>query len=203
MELQRAWSNLGRLLLTDAAHLGWPDRHEARAALREARVCAEQIRGLFLDPKDRQRAQEEAIAVYDLLVQTCVEIWQVYADLNALRKAVEVAESSRARNLMEMLADEVFQPRDAPAGLTEDFRALRKRLRQARQRRQDEESRPDSLAAHARPAAAPPGKPGGATGTAPARRDVDLLQALDRLAHLRQEIDNLEQQETRLLANIR
>ena len=127
MERLRAWSNLGRLL-TDAPNLGWPERYEARAALREARACAEQIRGLFLDPKHRQEAQIEAVHIYNRLVQTCVDIWQVYGDFDALPEAVEVAEASRARNLMEMLADEALQPADTPPELTQQFRALRNRL---------------------------------------------------------------------------
>ncbi len=208
-EQQTCWSNIGRLLLTDAPDLGWPDRHKARAALREARACAEKIRGQFLDPAQRQRVQGEAIHVYELLVQTSVDIWAVYNDLDALREAVEVAEASRARKLMEMLADEALDPAGAPPDLTEKFRTLRRRLRQARQRLQDEESRPEVPSQRDSPDEPPSGPGSGTKGRAPARRDVDLLQALERLprsqqrlAYLREMIEKLEQEEREKLQAI-
>ncbi|HKI36446.1 MAG TPA: CHAT domain-containing tetratricopeptide repeat protein [Gemmataceae bacterium] len=140
VERQRTWNNLGRLHLNDAPSLGWPDRHTARDAFRKARDCAEAFRQRFRDPDQRKRVQGEALHVYDNLVGVNVDIWQVYAESDALPEAVEVAEASRARNLIDMLTDEVLDPAGAPPDLRDDFRTLRRRLMQARRRLDDEEN---------------------------------------------------------------
>ncbi|HKI36229.1 MAG TPA: CHAT domain-containing tetratricopeptide repeat protein [Gemmataceae bacterium] len=140
VERQWTWNNLGRLHLHEAPSLGWPDRHTARDAFRKARECAEAFRRRFRDPEQRKRVQGEALHVYDNLVGVNVDIWQVYAERNALYEAVEVAEASRARNLTDMLADEVLDPAGAPPDLRDEFRVLRRRLMQARRRLDDEEN---------------------------------------------------------------
>src|SRR5262249_43410809 len=138
------WTNLGRLYLREHPAPGWPDYHQARAALRRANACTEHLRGLFLDPRQRQRVQGEALPIAEALVQTCVRIAGLSPDPDALREAAEVAEASRARNLMELLADEALQPADAPPDLVQQSRDLRRRLRQAERRLQDEENRTDT-----------------------------------------------------------
>jgi CHAT domain-containing protein len=142
---QGTWHNLGTLYLRDHSPLGWPDRHRARAAFRKARDCAETFRLRFTDTRQRQRVQGEALHVYERLVQTCAEIGALEADAESLKEGVEVAESSRARNLMEMLADEALQPATAPADRVEEFRALRRRLRQFQRLVQDADSSPAPL----------------------------------------------------------
>jgi CHAT domain-containing protein/tetratricopeptide (TPR) repeat protein len=144
VERQGCWSNLGRLYLREHAPLGWPDYHKARAALRRANACTERFRGLFLDPSQRKRVQGEALHIADGLVRTCVCIGQASGDTDALREAVEVAEASRARNLMELLADETLQPANTPPDLADEFRDLRRRLRQAERQWQQEGTQPES-----------------------------------------------------------
>ncbi len=204
-EQQRCWSNLATLYLADAPELGWPDRYKVRDALREALLCAEQYRGGFLTPAQRQRAQQESLHIYERLLRTCVDLWDVYRDLVALREAVQTAEGSRARNLMEMLAEETLEPANTPPDLVAEFRVLRKQLRDAQLMLTDEESRPVA------PEAEPP-SPESGSGTksgVPARRDADLLRSLERLprsteriAFLRQEVDRLKQKQAEPLRRI-
>jgi hypothetical protein len=104
VERQHCWNNLGLLYLHKAPQFGWPDRHQARDAFRQARDCAEVFRGRFRDLTQRRRVQGEALHVYENLTNVNVDLWQLLCDLEALHEAVEVAEQSRARNLMEMLA---------------------------------------------------------------------------------------------------
>ena len=139
-ERQTCLGNLGDLYLHDAPALGWPDLVEARQAFRQARDCAEQFRGRFTDPRERGRVQAEAMGVYDRLLGTCVKLWDVSSQAGALEEAVEVAEASRARNLMELLADEALRPANAPPGLVEEFRQWRRRLQQAMRRLREAES---------------------------------------------------------------
>ena len=133
-ERQRALSNLGRLLLREAPELGWPDRQAARDAFREARDCAESFRESQPHPQNRRRVNAETLQVYQNLVRVNVDLWLFHGDRGALHEAVETAEASRDRTLMEMLADEVLQPDDAPPHLVDEFRTLRRRLLRALQR---------------------------------------------------------------------
>jgi CHAT domain-containing protein len=68
----------------------------------------------------------------------------VFAQMEGARAALGeggvVAEASRARNLMELLADEALRPATAPEAVVEQFRGLRRRLRQAERRLQHEEA---------------------------------------------------------------
>jgi CHAT domain-containing protein len=141
---QHCWSNLGGLYLREHPPLGWPDYHQARAALRRANACTDQLRGLFLDPSQRKRVQVEALDIAEMLVQTCVRIDEVFQDADALREAVEAAEGSRARNLMELLADETLQPANAPPNLVDEFRDLRRRLRQTERLLHQQDTQPES-----------------------------------------------------------
>jgi hypothetical protein len=138
---QMSWSNLGRLYLMEEPELNWPDRHQARNAFRHARECAELIRGQFLRPDDRRRTHEEAMHVYESLVRLNVEISETDRTTDAFTEAVEVAEASRTRNLIEMLAEETLQPRNLPQGsdLGQRFWDLRRCLRTAREQLSAEE----------------------------------------------------------------
>ena len=102
-----AWNLLGRVYQIGAPD---PDLTSARQAFREAFDCAEQLRGQFIDPAQRERVQADAIDAYELLFRTNVALWEASGDEQAVREAVEVAEASRARNLNELLADELLSP---------------------------------------------------------------------------------------------
>ncbi len=155
------WSNLGTLYLSDVPELGWPDLFLAREALRKARSYAEALRASFIDDRQRARVHRDALRVYEALVGTCVDIALLTKDREALCEAVEVAEASRARRLMELLADEILQPTGAPPDLVTDFRELRRELRQALRAVEYEESRPQPPArASDRPAGRPDRPPG-------------------------------------------
>src|SRR5205823_5307051 len=110
VERQRGWNDLGRLYLHEVPALGWPDRQEARDAFRKARDCAEAFRGRFHDLGQRRRVQGEALHVYENLMNVNVDLWRLLNDRDALFEAVQTAEQSRTRNLMEMLAEEVLSP---------------------------------------------------------------------------------------------
>ena len=114
VERQGCWANLGQLFLQESPRLGWPDLHRARQAFHRARDCAEVFRGRFVSPDQRRRVQGESLHVYEQLVETCVDIGQVDGDVDAFQEAVEVAEASRARNLMDLLADEALNPTALP-----------------------------------------------------------------------------------------
>ena len=133
-ERQKCWANLGHLLRTESVELGWPDYRGARDAFREARDALELFRSRFADPEERKRVQGEALDVYRGLVQTCIDLFDVESDAGALEEAVEAAEASRARGLIDLLVDEELQPRNLPEGsdLQERFGELRRRLRQVR-----------------------------------------------------------------------
>jgi CHAT domain-containing protein len=141
VERQGCWANLGNLYVWADSTGRQPDWHEARKAFRQARTCAESFRSRFLDPQQRQRVQAEALHVYERLVQTSVKLWEVYHDRAALAEAVETAEASRARTLVELLADETLHPANAPPDAVESFRRLRHRLRQAERRWLAEDAR--------------------------------------------------------------
>jgi hypothetical protein len=226
VERQHCWASLGQLFLRDAERPGWPDPQQARAAFREARACAERFRGQFRDPRQRRRVQAEAFHVYELLLQTCVDLgtgtrqtenlqegvevadWieqigrERPAQAEDLKEAVEVAEASRARNLMELLANETLQPANAPANLTDEFRLLRRHLLEAQRRLRDEEQRPSD-----------PSPTPAATAPAPSRgetRSPELAAMLgrmpaspDRRRRLEQEVERLEAAHTALLQRIR
>jgi CHAT domain-containing protein len=129
---RECYDNLGRVLLSERSDLGWPDYSQARDYLRKARECAELFRGRFRDPVQRRRVLAESIGVYERLGRSCIGLWETTGDHEALREAVEVAESSRARYLLDLLADELLIPANTPAHLIEEFGTLRRRLEQAR-----------------------------------------------------------------------
>jgi CHAT domain-containing protein/tetratricopeptide (TPR) repeat protein len=131
---QRGWYNLAHLYLHESEALGWPDRHLAREALRKARDCAEAFRGRFRDRAQRRRVQENALHVYESLLNVNVDLWHLQNDRAALHEAVETAEESRARILFEMLAEDDLSPAGAPPHLAFELRQFRRLIHDARQR---------------------------------------------------------------------
>src|SRR5262249_27860741 len=146
--------------------------------------------------------QTEAIEAYDLLVLTCAELGQTHADEGALREAAEVAEASRARNLMELLADETLQPVNAPEVVVEEYRRLRRRLRQAERLLRDQENAPRTAPNSAaltgsRPVRGPAGRtPGTSRTVQPLPRQTDPPDLV------RQEVERLQGEHQRLLQRI-
>src|SRR5207248_11788619 len=107
------------LYLREYSGLGWPRRIQAREAFRQARECAEFFRSRFTDPQHRKRVLGEALPIYDYLVEINVDLWQTRREPEAFHEAFEAAEASRARNLMDLLADEVLQPANTLPELVE------------------------------------------------------------------------------------
>ena len=147
-ERQTCWTNLGALLRQESLPLGWPDYRAARAALRQASHCAEQFRDCFADPAQRKRVQAESIGVYDLLARTCLDLWDLSCregrpDRDRLREAVETAEAGRARQLLDLLADEVLIPNLPPAKveLAGKWPGIRRQFLQAGRWLQQQEER--------------------------------------------------------------
>lgn len=126
--------SLGQLLRRTSDTSGWPDFVGAREAFRKACACAESQRETFVDLRQRRRVQSAMVTAYELLIQTCVELWERSATKpeGLLREAVEAAEASRSRVLMDLLADEAISPRNAPLPLVGELRALQRRLQQSR-----------------------------------------------------------------------
>src|SRR5262249_53903818 len=121
VERQRNWANLGRLLIQDRPELGWPDRPTARAAFQKAVTCAELFREQFRDERQRRRVQEKNLEVYERLIEVCVDLWEIEREPGALAEAVETAEKSRTRRLMELLARETLRPANTPPDLEAEF----------------------------------------------------------------------------------
>jgi CHAT domain-containing protein/translation initiation factor 2B subunit (eIF-2B alpha/beta/delta family) len=141
VERLRTHLNLGELLRMTCPQLDLPDYRRAQAALHEARTCAELLRKQLLEPRYRLRMLGLPLKVYELLLLTCVDLWSGQQDHAALQEAVEVGEANRARQLMDLLAEEVLQPANTPPDLVKEFRQLRHRLRQAQHALQAAEER--------------------------------------------------------------
>jgi hypothetical protein len=211
VDRMRAWTNLGRLYQRESSTLGWPDYPKARQAFRKARETFEQFRARFADPAQRKRVQSEAAHIYERLVQTCIDLWDVEGGLQHLCEAVEVAEASRSRHLIDLLADEALQPKFAPAHLVDAFRHLRRRLRQIE--RQFMEEAPDRTSG---PFGSEPGLRRASAGVKMARLTMEVPEALTPAAPSRRdhpgnaqpakllaERDELNRQHAVLLAQIK
>ena len=130
----RSATNLGKLLLTTNIKFDWPDHVAAREALRTAHQLIERLRGQFKDRKQRRRVLQESMESYRLLVEVCVDIGRINGDPTAWPEAAEVAEASRSRALMELLAEQELTPANTPVELVDKFRTLRKEFRDATMR---------------------------------------------------------------------
>jgi len=144
VQRQRCWCNLGRLLRQEAIRFGRSSYEEARLALRQACACAESYRDRFRDEGHRRQVRAQMRASYELLILTCLDLWDAAQgeakNSDLLREAVEVAEASRARNLMDLLSDEALSPHNTPAAVVQEFQILRRRLNQARYTMEREET---------------------------------------------------------------
>jgi tetratricopeptide (TPR) repeat protein len=204
---QGIWTNLARLFLFDVPNPTTSDRYQARDALREALRCAEQYRGRYLSPNLRHRAQVESLSAYELLIRTCIDIWDVSLDGNALREAFRTAELSRARNLMEMLTEEMLEPASTPPDVVAEFRALRKQLRDAQLLLSTEEGQ-SAVPSGGWPTPLPPEDH--SAKSLPSRRHADLLHSVERpalsperVAFLREEVEKLQHRQQEQLQRIR
>ena len=104
-----------------------PDESNARDlpraldALRQSVQCIEEHRGSFRADAQRRRVLSEAIASYELLIQTAVDLWGIRRDVKPLRDALLAAEGIRQRQLLERLRDEFLEP-DAPKDVRREWR---------------------------------------------------------------------------------
>ena len=133
----RLITTIGLLLLRDDRSLGCPDLLAAREVFQKVRRLTERFRGRFKDRNHRRRILQGSMAAYNTLVEICL----VLGSSDARQEAVEVAEASRARALMELLAEQELAPANTPAGLTDEFRVLRRNLREALLRLEMEQER--------------------------------------------------------------
>lgn len=136
LEQRDSWANLGRFCYLNAQATGLRGCSEARVAFRRARAAAESLRGGFREPAQRQRILAESLGVYEGLALACVGVAVSEQDPKALAEAVEAGEASRARYLLDLLADELIVPANTPPGLVAEFGDVRRRLQQARRRLQ-------------------------------------------------------------------
>jgi CHAT domain-containing protein len=120
--------DLGLLLLRKPELPGSAKFTEARGYLREAVNCAELFRRCLQDETLRAKAQERVLRSYELLIRTCVDLWQRDRDMSVLSEAVVLAEQSRARNLIDRLHAANVVPVNIPKERVERFHALRKNL---------------------------------------------------------------------------
>ncbi len=89
------------------------------------------FREQFREERQRRRVHEENLEVYERLIEVCVDLWEIEREPTALAEAVETAEKSRARRLVELLACETLRPANSPPDLEAEFQALRDKLRRA------------------------------------------------------------------------
>jgi hypothetical protein len=127
---QKCWTQLGRLYRRQVP----ADLQKARFALRKARACAETFRGQLQSQAERRRVQADAIQDYELLFETCIDLWLENGQADDLREALEVAEASRTRNLLDLLTRQGgLQPLNTQPEHAEELRTLVERF-QARRR---------------------------------------------------------------------
>jgi CHAT domain-containing protein len=87
--------------------------HEAYNAFADAITILEDLRGKIVSGSDinadKQKLAEEANPIYQGMVEVCLELAKDNPDYYA--HAIEYAERSTARNLVELLANKVFYPK--------------------------------------------------------------------------------------------
>lgn len=125
---------------------------EAHLLFRQAVGLAESYRGRFLAARHRQHSQNKVLLAYRGLIEVCLE----RGGKAAWCEALETAEASRARSLMELLADETIAPPGSPREFIERLRQLRRDLRQARRRLEEEELSAPLLSTASSPLATDP-----------------------------------------------
>lgn len=128
-ERQQCWTSLGAFYRLRSPRCRLPNLVKARHAFRHAQKCGDELRRYFLVPEYRQQLQGEVMRAYELLIHTCVELAATRSDATAMQEAVATAEAARARNLADMLEDEVLRPDHTPASVVATYRKLRRRWR--------------------------------------------------------------------------
>ncbi|MDX2035342.1 MAG: CHAT domain-containing tetratricopeptide repeat protein [Isosphaeraceae bacterium] len=182
------YHNFARLVLRKEPERRWPDWGRARELLREGTRLAERYRGMFTDPRERIRVQEEMGAMYRVRVEVCLKCGEILGDASGYAEAVEAAEASRARALLDALAQRIL-PKDAPIELQDEFRELQRDLRRAQRRLHFEEEVLLRLPKEETPAADAPPEPDDFEPELDAPEDTDRAGAfagLDRPRFLRQ-----------------
>lgn len=166
---------------------------------------------MFRDDRQRKRLHTEHRALYAQQIATCVDLWRIERDPTALAEAVKTAERSRARELIELLAQSELRPENAPADLTDEFLGLRDELRSAILRLRHEEEQAARAAPPNREEAGPskndPQPPG---ETRHVRQPLDLMRGVaeretsgESLTFLQNEIDRPQAACADRLARIR
>ncbi|MEO0445819.1 MAG: tetratricopeptide repeat protein, partial [Verrucomicrobiota bacterium] len=141
-ERQRALQNLG-LILRNPELPGGMDLLRAKENFERARLLTERIRGTFFDLEQRKRIQQEAVGIYQGLLATYLDLYEEggRGEISHLQKAVEVAEASRCRGLIDLLVGEELRPEGVDATLVDEFFSLRERLQSAQAALDAEERR--------------------------------------------------------------
>ena len=127
------YGNYARLVLQDRPEQNWPDYGLARELLREGCDLAESFRSMFSDPRERIRVQHEEYALYALRVQVSLKCGELFHDSTAYEEALEAAEASRSRSLLDALAQQIL-PEGVPFDLQQNFLKLQRNLRRAQRR---------------------------------------------------------------------
>ncbi len=192
VDRQATWANLGQLVSRDRPDLDWPDWPTARKAFGKAVACAEAFRELFRDETQRHRVHSENLNVYERLIEVCVDLWEIHRDPTALAEAVETAEKSRARRLMELLARESLRPANTPSDLVAEFQATREQLQRAI-------SRWEHGGQKSRVGQAPPSSDGNRDGRGENPRRIKRVPSL---ASLRSEVNRSEASYLEMLRRI-
>jgi CHAT domain-containing protein len=193
------YSNYVELVMREHPDLGWPDHATARRLLGKAAHCAELYRGLFGDPRERIRVQEELRGLFVQRVRVCLELGHMCSDPGAFAEALEAAETSRSRALLDALAAEIT-PANAPLELKGEFVRLRRELRRAQRRLHQEietEAALTRLAQRNRPEALPEVELKPEDGNARSARELTTARRL-RDAQLASELAGLPEQSMRI-----
>ncbi len=135
LERQHAWAAMGQILkhqaFQDLENVDVRRVRQACNAYDKALFFAESLRSQFLNHDQRKRLHAEAVLMYEiaLLLQVEVALRSATGRVKALRRAVEVSEAARSRQLMDLLAERDLRPHSAPASVADRHTKLRTRLR--------------------------------------------------------------------------
>ncbi|PWU19881.1 MAG: hypothetical protein C5B50_05475 [Verrucomicrobia bacterium] len=99
--------------------------------LEEGLKVAEELRGHFFDGEQLRRVQLSAREIHEGLILNLVGLGSQLQSDEPLQRAFFVGESSRARNLNGIIAEERLRTDDIPAQIAEEFWTQRRRLREA------------------------------------------------------------------------
>ena len=133
MERIRLHKNYANLVQKDLPKLNLPDHGLARELLRVASQFAEKFRGMFANPRERLRVQQQQRSLFANRVAVCLTCGDLFNDQSAYEEALEAAEASRSRSLLDALAQQIT-PENAPFDLIDKFQTLQGELRRAQRR---------------------------------------------------------------------